>query len=86
MRSLALITAALMASACQVPAAAPAGACAAADLQDMVGTTADVLALIDLPSPVRMIGPDDIVTLDYREDRLNFYTDAENRIIRITCG
>ncbi|WP_156839437.1 I78 family peptidase inhibitor [Novosphingobium aquimarinum] len=35
---------------------------------------------------VRVIGPDDVVTMDFRPDRLNVETDAEGRIVRIRCG
>lgn len=86
MRSLVLITAALVAAACQAPSPVVADGCGATAMQHMVGEPADILALMDLPSPVRIIGPDDIVTLDYREDRLNFYIDESDRIRRITCG
>jgi hypothetical protein len=35
---------------------------------------------------MRWIGPDAIVTMEYRQDRLNIHHDARNRITRIVCG
>ena len=35
---------------------------------------------------VRVIGPDDMVTMDHREDRLNLHLDAQNSIVRVHCG
>lgn len=86
MRFLVLITAALAVTACQVPGAAPTDSCGAAARQSLVGSSVSVLATLDLPPPVRVIGPNTIVTLDFREDRLNIYTDNANRIIRVACG
>lgn len=34
----------------------------------------------------RVIPPDTAVTMEYREGRLNVYTDATNTITRIACG
>ena len=34
----------------------------------------------------RVIPPDTMVTMEFREGRLNVYTDAGNAITRITCG
>lgn len=35
---------------------------------------------------MRWIGEGDMVTMDYREDRLNLHLDAKNRVVKITCG
>ncbi len=35
---------------------------------------------------VRVIPPGQMVTMDYREDRLNVDTDARNAITRVRCG
>jgi hypothetical protein len=35
---------------------------------------------------VRWIRPGAIVTMDYREDRLNIELDARNRVTRLSCG
>ncbi len=86
MRLAILITAALSVSACQALGPVQAATCEAEGLQSMVGEPASVLALIDLPSPVRYIRPGDATTRDYRLERLNFFIDADERIERITCG
>lgn len=36
-------------------------------------------------SSLRVIGPDTVVTADYREDRLNIDIDANRRITRLAC-
>lgn len=35
---------------------------------------------------IRPIGPNQAVTMDYREDRVNVSLDAANRITKVTCG
>ena len=35
---------------------------------------------------MRWIGPDTMVTMDFRTDRLNIHLDAQNKVTRITCG
>ncbi|CAA9328062.1 MAG: hypothetical protein AVDCRST_MAG71-1626 [uncultured Lysobacter sp.] len=35
---------------------------------------------------LRVIRPDDLVTMDHREDRLNLYLDAHDVIVRVRCG
>ena len=35
---------------------------------------------------VRVIGPDQAVTMDFRGDRLNLETNAGGRIVRVRCG
>lgn len=34
----------------------------------------------------RRIGPDTMVTMDYRTDRLNIHVDASGTIERVSCG
>jgi hypothetical protein len=34
----------------------------------------------------RVLGPNDMVTLEYRSDRLNLNTDSSGKIIRANCG
>ncbi|EPM44587.1 I78 family peptidase inhibitor [Pseudomonas syringae] len=52
-------------------------------------------ASIDLLSQVRtrtgsqdarILGPDDMVTLEYRSERVNVNTDAAGKVTRINCG
>lgn len=35
---------------------------------------------------VRVIKPGMMVTMDYRQDRLNIRTDPQNRVTQISCG
>jgi hypothetical protein len=35
---------------------------------------------------IRWIRPGDVVTMDYREDRLNIHLDGQNKVVRIACG
>lgn len=37
-------------------------------------------------SAVRVIRPGDLVTLDYRTDRLNIELDAVGRVVAVTCN
>lgn len=72
-------------------AADGAGACNAAPAQQYVGRTADdatVQAAIRASGAAqsRVIDHDTMVTMDFREDRVNLWLDAAGRIDRITCG
>lgn len=82
-----------VASACSskgdpTPANEPAeaaGECPAADYASLVGTN---MAAVTLPADLkrRMIGPDTIVTMDYKPERLNIYTDEDGVVERVACG
>lgn len=70
---------------------APEPECHADAAQRFVGQTASddvVQAALDASraSQVRVLGPNDPMTRDYRSDRLNIVHDADRRIARITCG
>ena len=60
-------------------------ACGAGNYTPMLGSN---IATVTLPDDLnhRVIGPDTIVTKDYRPERINFYTDANGTITRISCG
>ena len=73
-------------AACLIPGPSEAGDCYASGLQSLVGQPATNLALMDLPSPVRIIHPGDIVTFDYRVERLNIHIDENGQISRVVCG
>lgn len=87
---------ALAAAAC-APAEAPAGAdplagpCDAAPLGNLVGRPftdalrADALRRSGART-ARVIQPGDVVTMDYRGDRLNINLTARNQVERFTCG
>lgn len=40
----------------------------------------------ELPEGTRVIGPDDFVTMDYREDRLNLHVDSESVVTKAKMG
>ena len=54
--------------------------------EDLKWLDADVLNTRDLPAGTRIIGPNMAVTMDFRQDRLNFSIGKTNRIERIYCG
>lgn len=62
------------------------GTCGAEGLQGLVGQPASTLDTMRFANPLRVIGPDDMVTMDFRPDRLNIETDAAGRITRVRCG
>ena len=102
MRAVPAISAVLvMAIGCApVPPAAPAGeavpvhgvgTCNAGAAQSLVGSQAssevgaEALRLSGARS-LRWIRPGDVVTMDYREDRLNVDLDANGRVAGLRCG
>lgn len=69
----------------------PAYTCNAEGLDDLVGRPASQElggeALRRSGSKtLRWIRPGDMVTMDYREDRLNIHLDEANRVERFRCG
>jgi hypothetical protein len=67
------------------------GECRAEPAQQYIGRKAetqvvDAAKRASTSQQVRVIGPDDAVTLDYRPDRLNIRVDAGRTIVAITCG
>lgn len=67
------------------------GECRAEPAQQYVGRKADTQVVeaakaASTARQVRVIGPDDAVTLDYRPDRLNIRVDADRTIVSIACG
>ncbi len=67
------------------------GACDAAPVQDLVGKPsgealgADALARSGA-KVMRWIRPGQVVTMEYREDRLNLHLDDKGVVARINCG
>lgn len=65
--------------------------CDAAAVQFAVGKPASA-ALLDQAKAkagaqtARVLGPHDIVTLEYRSDRLNLNTDDSGKVNRVNCG
>jgi hypothetical protein len=92
MKQLAPLAFALVACAPQAPlSGVPAGKCSTARLGDFVGKPV-TLGLADQAlkragaTVVRVIGPGQAVTMEYREERLNLHLDANSRVDHFTCG
>ena len=71
--------------------AAASGACHAEPVQWAIGeeATQQTMARVWRESHaglIRPIAPDQAVTADFRQDRVNVELDADNRIVRIRCG
>lgn len=65
--------------------------CDAAGINDLVGRTATVELGAEAlrrsgSRHLRWIRPGDVVTMDYRPDRLNVRLDFQNRVDGFTCG
>lgn len=64
--------------------------CGADKLETYLGAlpTPDVLAKMKAASgtqTIRVVGPDDAMTMDFRPDRLTIHTDKDGRIERFRC-
>ena len=68
-----------------------AGKCDAAKAQALVGRdatsalAAEAMRLTGART-MRWVPKDGVITMDYREDRLNIHLDGQNRVARINCG
>lgn len=60
--------------------------CDAARYQTLVGQPRTTLQGMSLPAPVRLIGPDTAVTMDYDPGRLNIRYDEQGIIVEVSCG
>lgn len=90
LRTLAVVCAGVLLTACE-PLVADEGtapSCGAEQYQALVGQgRTDVIAAGLTPSrDVRIVGPGDAVTMDFRSDRLNVELDDADRVVRIYCG
>lgn len=76
----------------QEPVAPVAGGrCDAAGAQFAVGQQASAALLAQArikagAQDSRFIGPNDMVTLEYRSNRVNLNTDANGKVVRVNCG
>jgi hypothetical protein len=52
----------------------------------LIGLDQAAIATLQRSGPVRVIGPDQPVTMDYNAARLNVFTTASGVIERVTCG
>ena len=67
------------------------GSCDAAPAQKLVGkarsaAVGDEARRLSGAAALRWIPEGTMVTMEYREDRLNIHLNAQNRIARINCG
>ncbi|EBA12042.1 I78 family peptidase inhibitor [Roseobacter sp. CCS2] len=60
--------------------------CGARDYADLIGQDATALERVLLLGPVRVIRPGDMVTMDFRPDRVNFKIDENETIQGVDCG
>lgn len=60
--------------------------CGADGLQGLLGQPKSVLDTMRFDGPVRIVGPDMAVTMDYNPERLNFGYDRNDRISEVSCG
>lgn len=74
----------------EVPVRNP-GSCDASKAQALIGKArskelgADALRLAGARA-LRWIAPGTMVTMDYREDRLNLHVDERGRVTKVACG
>lgn len=60
-------------------------ACAADRLQHLIGEDATAIEALDLSVPLRVLHPGDVITREYRPDRLDIELDEAGRITRVWC-
>jgi hypothetical protein len=65
---------------------APVDSCGAGARDYLIGQPIDEIHLASLGEYVRVIRPGDMVTMDFRADRLNIELDEEDVILRLRCG
>lgn len=63
----------------------PSDACGASGYQGLIGQPRQVLAAMKFPLATRVIGPDEAVTADYSEGRLNIEYGRGGLIEKISC-
>ncbi|MCJ8140707.1 I78 family peptidase inhibitor [Falsirhodobacter halotolerans] len=60
--------------------------CDAAPYQSLVGQKTSALNGMPMPFTSRIIRPNQPVTMDYNENRINFETDRNDTITAVRCG
>jgi hypothetical protein len=60
--------------------------CNAANFATLVGQQATALERVLLLGKVRVIRPNQAVTMDFRQERINFMISEDETIAAITCG
>ena len=64
----------------------PGDPCGARGLQEFVGQDGSRVLATTFTAPIRVVGPDDVVTMDYQATRVNFRTDAAGIVTAVDCG
>lgn len=60
--------------------------CNANQYSSLIGQDVTALERVLLMDQVRVIRPDDAVTMDFRAERINFNIGSDNRIVSINCS
>ncbi len=60
--------------------------CGATEFKHLIGQSQSALQGINASGPVRIMGPNSVVTMDYRGDRLNALVDRSGTITALSCG
>lgn len=89
-----LAAAALLTAGCATTPPAEAGAkgkCDASRAQKLLGRTRSArldseARRLSGATAVRWIAPGAMVTMDYRENRINLRVDSKNRVVKVDCG
>ncbi|MGY0505877.1 I78 family peptidase inhibitor [Luteimonas sp. e5] len=73
------------------PAPEPVGQCNSEAVRSFLGKTitpevGEQARIAAGAVRLRVLGPDDAMTMDYRMDRLNIYVNPERVAIKVTCG
>lgn len=65
----------------------PVNECGALEAQDLVGKSVEDLAAVTFSAEVtRFINPGDIITQDFRAERMNIEFGEDGAIARVYCG
>lgn len=92
-----LIAAALLTAGCataappEPPERGAGGKCDAAKARKLIGRVRSAnlgaeAKRLSGASALRWIAPGTMVTMDYREDRLNLRVDAAGKVVKVDCG
>lgn len=60
--------------------------CAADEYSRLIGQSIEEIHTDSLPRPRRIYSERDMVTLDYRPERLNIVTDVDGIVVNVKCG